>query len=107
MNPAAAIYTCLVKWLDYDGRASRSEFWFWIAFLFILFGLGEILRPFKLLLALMIFPTLAVSIRRMHDINYSPWWFLLLIIPVFGLFTLAVIHMKPGTVGDNKYGVPP
>ncbi|WP_420066429.1 DUF805 domain-containing protein [Pseudomonas alkylphenolica] len=55
----------------------------------------------------MIFPTLAVSIRRMHDINYSPWWFLLLIIPVFGLFTLAVIHMKPGTVGDNKYGVPP
>ena len=52
-------------------------------------------------------PSLAVSVRRLHDTGRSAWWLLLLLIPVLGfigLVTFVVLLVLPGTVGLNRYG---
>ena len=79
-----AIKICLKKYVDFSGRASRSEFWYFILFYTILLcipGLDAI-TSWALLL-----PSLAVGARRMHDTGKSGWWQLL----PDGLFVLGLI----------------
>ena len=52
-------------------------------------------------------PGLAVSVRRLHDIGYSGWWMLLLIVPFLGPVALFVMFCLAGDQGDNKYGAAP
>ncbi|MGL4789895.1 MAG: DUF805 domain-containing protein, partial [Anaerotignaceae bacterium] len=52
-------------------------------------------------------PTLAVSVRRFHDIDKSGWWALLNYVPIIGWIALIVFFTKPGTEGSNKYGADP
>ena len=84
-----AIKTCFKKYFDFSGRASRSEYWFWVLFTFLvgLAGLAldvafdwgrapiEGTGPLATLASVGTFiPTLAVSVRRLHDTNRSAWW---------------------------------
>lgn len=90
-----------------EGRATRSEFWYWLAFFYVtnvalgLLGLMEIGMVWRLLL---IIPTLTLSIRRLHDLDVSGWWVILLMI--FPLF-LPLIGIKKGTEGENRFGPDP
>lgn len=52
-------------------------------------------------------PSLGVSIRRLHDINKSGWWFLLIFIPLIGAIVLIVFDCTEGTRGNNDYGPDP
>lgn len=52
-------------------------------------------------------PSLAVGVRRLHDINKSGWWFLIPLIPIVGSIWLIVLFCKEGDKGDNKYGPDP
>ena len=100
--------TCLQKYIDFNGRASRSEYW-WFVLLTIALSfipvIGWILRLVLLL------PSLAVQVRRLHDMNRSAWWLLLLLpvppIIIIGAPVLLIMSAFPGTPGPNRYGPNP
>jgi uncharacterized membrane protein YhaH (DUF805 family) len=98
----------LKKYAEFNGRSRRSEYWYFFLFnIIISFGLGFIggmLRIGDILsnvytLALLI-PSIAVGIRRMHDVDKSGWYIL---IPIYSLILAAT----EGTKGDNQYGPDP
>lgn len=87
MNFKNAIKTCLKdKYANFSGRASRSEFWFFYLFLLIGYGIAisTIFISIKLFIGIislfviaMIIPSIAVTVRRLHDINKSGWFIIL------------------------------
>ncbi len=106
------------KYAAFEGRASRAEFWYFLLMqLLIMFGLGivgvialgeeagGILVNLYGLIALI--PTLAVEVRRLHDINKSGWWILISFVPLIGAIVLIVFWATPGDKGLNQYGEDP
>ena len=86
---------CLRQYADFSGRARRKEYWMFILFNAIIsFVLGFIdgvlvLNVLSYIYALVIFiPSLAVSVRRLHDIGRCGWWYLLPMVPFIGLSAL-------------------
>jgi uncharacterized membrane protein YhaH (DUF805 family) len=66
------------------------------------------MRPVNAIAELVLFlPTLAVSIRRLHDLDHGGWWFLLIFIPLIGGIWLLVWFCMRGTVGPNRFGPDP
>lgn len=130
-----AVRTCLRKYADFNGRASRAEFWWFFLFtvlvslvltipLFIIVALMAAMGDssagvgimgvimilwyivlFAVTIALFI-PTLAVGARRLHDWGQSAWLLLLYIVPC-GNIALIVMWALQGTPGDNAYGPKP
>lgn len=109
-----AIGDCFGKFASGRGRARRAECW-----LFALFGLfGTLLlasldvavlgREFPvvgMVFALLVLtPLVAVTIRRLHDIDRSGWWVLIGAVPVLGNLALLVLCSLPGTEGHNRFG---
>ena len=110
------------KYLLFNGRASRKEFWAVMLFsvlisfaLQLLYTLGfAISDNLGLLLALpfvifslgMVIPQLAVSVRRLHDTDKSGWWLVLGFIPIFGTIALIVLFSLASSEGDNRFGEP-
>jgi uncharacterized membrane protein YhaH (DUF805 family) len=107
----------LKKYNQFTGRATRLEFWYFVLFvLFVSFVItiikllflnqlsliNRILLIFFLLL--IIIPSIAVGTRRLHDINKSGWW-QLLIFTAIGLIPLIFWWTKVGEKNNNKYGV--
>jgi uncharacterized membrane protein YhaH (DUF805 family) len=85
-----AIGTCWNSYANFHGRASRSEYWWFYLFVFIfscipLIGLASII---------LVIPQLAVTARRLHDINRSGWW-VLLWFTGFGIITLIIMLAQP------------
>jgi uncharacterized membrane protein YhaH (DUF805 family) len=117
MGFGKAIATCLRKYAVFSGRASRSEYWFFVLFETLLFATLIILdivafRGFMnvlLTLALLILflPRLAVLVRRLHDTDKSGWWMLIPLVPVIGSIWLIVILCRRGTDGANRFGMGP
>ena len=136
MSLTQSIKTCFQKYIDFSGRAGRSEFWWFFLFTLLVRlvttwipGLG-----FAIGLALLL-PSLAVTARRLHDTNRTGWWMLLpiglalagivagVMLAVFGLFFIGVgaaiigsiggflallsFLIQPSDPGPNQYGPPP
>ena len=117
-----SVKTCLAKYADFSGRATRSEYWwFYLAFiLFYIAGLvlAGILSSISETLGMICFgivalgalgfilPSLAAGVRRLHDVDKSGWFLLLGLIPIVGL-VLLYFFVIPGTPGDNRFGAPP
>ena len=117
-----SVKTCLAKYADFSGRATRSEYWwFYLAFiLFYMAGLvlAGILSSISETLGMIgfgivalgalgfILPSLAAGVRRLHDVDKSGWFLLLGLIPIVGL-VLLYFFVIPGTPGDNRFGAPP
>ena len=102
----------------FSGRASRSEFWIfmlWLIGIQVFVSIVEAILgypfqrgPFTILVAFVsMIPTLAVFVRRLHDLGRSAWWLLVGLIPLVGYVTLFVIAARGGEPGDNKYGPKP
>jgi uncharacterized membrane protein YhaH (DUF805 family) len=118
MNFPQAAATCFRKYAVFSGRASRSEYWYFILFYF-LGGIAasivdEIFRPeanlrlFESIFDLaMLFPVLAVEIRRLHDVDRSGWWILINITIIGAIFPLLVWKCRQGTTGPNRFGDDP
>jgi uncharacterized membrane protein YhaH (DUF805 family) len=111
------------RYAQFDGRARRKEFWMYVLFYVIgalifsildrILGLdyGSGYRRSGWLsniywLALIV-PTIAVSVRRMHDKNRSGWWVLIWLIPCVGQIWFIVWQAQEGTPGDNRFGPDP
>lgn len=117
MTFAEAIKSCYQKYATLSGRASRSEFWYFnllfyapLLILYLGFEYGPLSDDFYLtatgIFVLANFlPMLAVSVRRLHDVNMSGWWLLIRIVPLLGDLYLLVKFCTKGDVGQNRYGV--
>lgn len=104
----------LKKYATFDGRARRMEFWMFNLFSFIivcvLSGIEVALGIFGLsaLYSLaVLLPSIAVAVRRLHDIDRSGWWIFICLIPVIGIIVLLVFYFIDGTPGDNRFGANP
>ena len=123
---------CIKNYTKFSGRASRTEFWyfilFWVIFYVIVIGVDRVLGfnfislkslPFSeyiplamvyekvglltfLYRPLTFLPSLAVTFRRLHDINRSGWWSLLCITPL--IFLILYFLCKSGSKHENQFG---
>ncbi|AXJ00478.1 Uncharacterized membrane protein YhaH, DUF805 family [Cyclonatronum proteinivorum] len=112
-------FKALNRYTDFSGRSRRREFWlFWlfnVLIFFVITSLGtwfgvetdEVFFYGTLYNFAVLVPSLAVTVRRMHDSNRSGWWILVIILPAFGLFALLYFLLVDGTPGDNYYGPDP
>ena len=103
-----SIKTCFSKYADFNGRASRSEFWWFALFNFLVsLVLGFIFPLLSSVYSLaVLLPSLAVGARRLHDINKTGWLQLIWLIPVLGWILLIYWAVQPS--GEpNQYGEPP
>lgn len=92
----------LKQYADFNGRARRKEYWMFILFNAIIsIVLSVISTEVNGIYSLAVFiPTLAVSIRRMHDAGKSGWYIL---IPIYNL----ILALTDSDSGENEYGVNP
>jgi len=114
-------FTALRKGLTFRGRARRKEYWYFFLFNFLVAILlsfvdlqmgwmsadlnsGILSGIYSLLI---IVPSLAVSVRRLHDSDRTGWWALLLFVPLIGFLILLFFFAKDGTMGDNRFGADP
>jgi len=109
------------KYAIFEGRARRKEYWFFALFNFLavvvlsvvdmFFGTFSVEAELGLLsgayvLAIVI-PSLAVTVRRLHDTGRSGWWVLLHVLPVFGWIVLLLFTVQDSEPGANQYGPNP
>lgn len=109
---------------NFNGRARREEYWMFVLFSMLIyvamFGvlLGSMVADIKTLGIIMVVlcciyilgifvPTLAVTVRRLHDTNRSGWAYLISFIPLVGPIILLVFLCSEGTLGANRYGPDP
>ena len=107
------------KYADFDGRASRSEYWWFFLISIIVssllsiidtitgtfnpdYGIGLLSTIYSLAVFI---PSFAVNIRRLHDIGRSGWWLLLHLIPLLGTLVLLFWSIKASEPGENQYGM--
>ena len=126
MNPIESIKTCVKKSFVWKGRASKSEFLWWYLLFCIIFTPVYINyietsssywsthseRSNALLLLfivnlLLLFPTLAVSVRRLHDSNKSAWFLLWNLLPILGPIISFISLVAKSDAFENKYGPVP
>jgi uncharacterized membrane protein YhaH (DUF805 family) len=109
MNFGDSIKTCFNKYTDFNGRAGRPEFWWFVLFTFLAtLVLGMVSHIVSGLFSLaVIVPSLAVGARRLHDTNRSGWWQLVYFIPLIGLIVMIVFCVQEGDSASNQYGEVP
>ena len=104
-----SVISCFNKYFDFETRSSRKEFWYWHLFRILMFlsityleslGLSGLLFISNFIFLI---PEIAVSIRRLHDINKSGWW-ILLTITIIGIIPLIYFYCIKGDDGANDYG---
>ena len=111
MDFKQSVIRCLRdKYVGFDGRAGRPEFW-WFALFTLLVGivfsiLGLDIIGMLVNLALLL-PSLSVGARRLHDIGKSGWFQLLWLIPFIGWAIMIYFLVQPSVAGSNQYGEGP
>lgn len=109
----------LKKYVVFEGRARRKEYWMFTLFNVIFAIVAGILDSvlgtgsmgtgvIYLLYCLAVFlPGLGVSVRRLHDVGKSGWFLLIALIPLIGAIWLLVLMCTDGNLGENAYGANP
>ena len=113
----------LKNYANFDGRARRSEYWYYtlmnviiVIALEILLGVGAMVSSVLAIivgLLLVVYaigtlvPSIAVMVRRLHDIGKSGWWYFIALIPLAGPIWLIVLLATDSQEGTNEYGVNP
>jgi uncharacterized membrane protein YhaH (DUF805 family) len=110
----------LKKYAVFSGRSRRMEYWYFVLFVVIITvvlnmldlligantraGVGVLSSIFSLAVLI---PSIAVSVRRLHDIDRTGWWVLISLVPLVGWIVLLVFSVQEGTPGSNRYGPNP
>lgn len=109
------------KYAVFSGRARRAEYWYFALFYLLLYiallivdvltGTFDLMTGYGLcsgVFALaMLVPSLALAVRRLHDIDRSGWWLLIGLIPLVGIIVIMVFTTMAGTRGENRFGPDP
>lgn len=120
MSFGAAVSTCFRKYATFKGRARRSEYWYWALFqilvgfvligidysvgLIVLDDMGILTTLFSLVVLV---PNIAVTVRRLHDIGRSGWWYWIYFVPILGFIVLLVFCVTDSKPEENEYGPSP
>lgn len=104
----------LKKYAVFSGRARRREFWFFVLFNFIIMiilmiiaqAINSAILSTIYSLAVLI-PSIAVTVRRLHDTNRTGWWVLIGLIPVIGFIVLLIFTVQDSQEGENQHGPNP
>ena len=114
MGFGQAISSGFSNYVNFSGRACRSEYWYWILFIIIAdivagiidyaIGIQVVTGLFGLATLL---PNLAVAIRRLHDLDRTGWWIFIGLIPLVGWIILIIWYCTRGTAGPNRFGPDP
>ena len=120
MGIQEAVSTCFSKYVGFEGRASRPEYWWWVLFVIVAgvilqivgsivlgvdSGAGGVLSGLFYLATFL--PGLAVAVRRLHDTDRSGWWLLIAFIPLIGSLVLLYFMVQPGSDGPNQFSNAP
>jgi uncharacterized membrane protein YhaH (DUF805 family) len=111
----------LKKYAVFSGRARRKEYWFFLLFNLIFLAVATILDSvlklnfkglpygwiYTIYALAVIIPSLAVAIRRLHDVGKSGWWLLIALVPLIGAIWLLVLYVRDSQPGENRYGPNP
>lgn len=132
MGFTAAVASCYLRFLTFSGRAPRSEYWWFIVFQLLMatasvVGMMLWLMPggqpdtsklaylqtaeanivYLVFWALLYIPGLSVTVRRLHDIDRSGWWFWIVLVPLLGPIILLIFMVLPGSAARNSFGPDP
>ena len=120
MSFGQSISYCFSNYANFNGRARRSEFWwFWLFVLIVQIVvqglLAAVVGTDSAIYSLLVFvvaivlaiPLYAAGSRRMHDTGKSGWLQLLILIPCVGIIIMIVLWAQAGNPGENQYGAPP
>ncbi len=102
MTMGQSISTCLGKYADFSGRASRSEYWYFVLFSYIVvfaFDAAHLSALSTLVSLGLLLPTLGAGVRRLHDTERSGWWIL---VPIANLVFLAQPGTSSATAGASR-----
>ena len=99
-----SIRVCFAKYADFSGRATRSEYWWFVLFI-ILASLGismisDVLGGTFGLATLL--PSIAAATRRLHDTNRSGWWQLICLVPLIGWIVL-IVFLAQDSKSESAY----
>ena len=108
MNMKEAFISVLTNWKNFRGRASRSEFWYFVLASFLLGGIVDIENYNRGVLSIILeivlaVPSISVTSRRMQDRGCSGWW-QLSYLTIIGIFVVLVWCMLPAKEDENKWG---
>ena len=122
MNFVQAVKSYFIRWNDFKGRSSRSEYWWATLFTYLVIILLQVVQVMLAqaesvlallamitILVFLLFLTIAsfaVMVRRIHDVNRSGWWFLIYF-TIIGIFVLLYWYVQKGDEADNRYGSDP
>jgi uncharacterized membrane protein YhaH (DUF805 family) len=107
------------KYAQFGGRSRRKEYWYFALFNFLIslalgaidgltgnfdpeIGMGLLGGIYSLII---IIPSIAVTVRRLHDTDRSAWWLLIVLIPVIGIIVLIIFMLLDSNYEENQYGV--
>lgn len=121
MSPIDWATRPLKKYADFSGRAPRAEYWWFYLLMMIgyliasildsILGLGQMVGPYGVLAAVLalvlLVPSIAAGVRRLHDTDRSGWWWLIAFVPIVGIIVLIVFFVTQGTIGSNRFGADP
>ena len=121
MDFMTAVRTCLSKYVDFSGRARRSEYWYFALFNFLVGVVARILDAIlgtgydasngglinTLASLALLLPSIAVGVRRLHDTGRSGWWMLLVFAIIIGWIILLVWFCTDSKPGANEHGPNP
>lgn len=95
------------KYAEFNGRASLSEFWWWVLFVFLASAAASIVSPMVsgLFSLAVLLPNIAVGARRLHDTDRSGWLQLIAVIPLIGWIILIYWCVQPSK-DPNRFGSP-
>jgi uncharacterized membrane protein YhaH (DUF805 family) len=111
----------LKQYAVFGGRARRKEYWMFALFNFI-FCIGAVIIDnllgttagelhyglfYCIYILAVLLPGIAVTIRRLHDVGKSGWFYLIVLIPIIGPVWILVLLCKEGNAGENNYGPNP
>src|SRR5438105_1672321 len=111
MSFSESVRTCLRKYADFNGRASRPEYWWFFLFSFVTFFVSDMVAvaakapalavlPFLFLFGLFL-PLLSAAVRRLHDTRRSGWYYLMGLVPYVGGIVLLVFLAGKGNPTAN------
>ena len=126
-----AIKRAFAGWSTWSGRSTRAEYWWWFLFVWLISlvpyigifatmdwstsddgtleggsgGSGTIWWIlFSIVWLVFVLPSIAVSVRRLHDTDRSGWWYWITLVPCIGGIWYLVLMLLPSTPGQNRFG---
>jgi uncharacterized membrane protein YhaH (DUF805 family) len=113
MSFADAVKTCFRKYVDFKGRATRPEYWWFALFCVVAYVgasvlavAGKVPELGALAILGLILPQLSAAVRRLHDTGRSGAWYFIALVPYVGGIVLIVLLAQSGQPQPNQYGPP-